>query len=117
MFGAPEIAAASKDSRFTGEVFQEFPTARNIIHQAVIPGDRQSLWAKGSRHGLSRTIIDHVIGNRKPNSLGREEWGVSGNDDDALKFPCASIRRFPTWAESFRKDARNAVWAVGNTHL
>ena len=76
VFGAPEIMVAGKDSRFIGEVFQEFCNARNITLHAVIPGHRQSLGATERRHGLFRTIIDHVIGNRKPNSLGRKEWDV-----------------------------------------
>ena len=64
LFGAPEIMAAGKDSRFIGEVFQEFCTSHSIISQAVIPGHHQSLGAAERRHGLLRTIIDHMIGNR-----------------------------------------------------
>ena len=74
MFGATEIAATDKDSRFIGKVFQEFCNARNIIPQAVIPCNHQSLGATERRHGLFRTIIDHVVGNKKPSMLRRKGW-------------------------------------------
>ena len=73
-FGSPGIAATDKDSRFNGEVFRELRTSRNIIPQSVIPRHHQSLGATGLRQGLFRTIIDHLVGNRKPHSLGRKEW-------------------------------------------
>ena len=110
-FGAPEIMVADKDSGFIGEFFQEFRDARNIIPQTVIPGHHQSLGATERRRGLFCTIIDHVIGNRKPNSLGRKErGGISGNDDDALKFTGSEIWRFRAMKKGFRKDTRNADW-------
>ena len=75
LFGAPGIMVASEDSRFIGKVPREFSTARNIVSQTVIPGHHQSLGETERRHGLFRTTIDHVVGNKKPNSLGRKEWG------------------------------------------
>ena len=75
MFGAPEIMAVGKDSRFIGNVFRDFCTARNIVLQAVIPGHHQSLGETERRHGLFRSIIAHVVGNKKPNSPSRGEWG------------------------------------------
>ena len=75
VFGEPEIMVADKDAIFIGEVFHEFCTARNIISQTVIPGHLQSVGETARRHGLFRTIIDHVVGNRNENMLGRQEWG------------------------------------------
>ena len=51
-FGAPEIIVVDIDLVFTGEVFQEFRTPRNIVLQAVIHGHRQS---SGTRNVGSRT--------------------------------------------------------------
>ena len=63
---------ADKDSGFTGEVSQGFCTARNIVLQAVIPGNHQSLGVNERRRALFRSITDHAIGNKKPNSLSNE---------------------------------------------
>ena len=65
VFGAPGIMATDKDSIFIWNVFVEFRTARNIVPQSVIQGHHQSLGATEIRHGLFRTITDHVIGDKK----------------------------------------------------
>ena len=72
--GAPGIMAAGKDSRFIGKAFRGFCTAHNIVLQTAIPGYRQSLGATERWRGLFRSIIDHVVGNKKPNSLSNKEW-------------------------------------------
>ena len=64
-----------KDKIFIGDLFQDFCTSRNITLQTVIPGHRQSLGATERRHAHFRGIIDHIIGNRKSNSLPSKEWG------------------------------------------
>ena len=66
--GAPEIIVVGKDSEFTGEIVQDFCTCRNIVLETVIPGHHQSLGATERRRGHFRTIIDHIIGNKKENS-------------------------------------------------
>ena len=68
MFGAPGIMAADRDSACVGKVFRGFRTARNIVLRAVIPGHHRSLGATERRRGLFRSIIAHVVGNKKPNS-------------------------------------------------
>ena len=74
VFGTPEIMVVGKDSWFIEKIFQDFRNARNIVLQAVIPENRQSLGATESRRGLFRTIIDHVIGNKKPANSSNKEW-------------------------------------------
>ena len=73
-FGTPEIMMADKDSRFVGEIFQDFCTARNIIPKTAIPGHHQSAGATERRRRLFRAIIDHVAGERKPKKLSNKEW-------------------------------------------
>ena len=70
--------ATGNDSRFNGEVFQEFFTAHIIVLQSVISGHHQSLGEIERRRGLFRSIIDRVVGNKNPNSLSNKEcvwWG------------------------------------------
>ena len=74
VFGAPGIAVAGKDSRFTGGISQEFRTNLNIVSQTVVPGHHQSLGETERRRGHFRMIKDHMIGDKKPNSSGRKEW-------------------------------------------
>ena len=74
VFGTPEIMVVGNDSAFTGEIFQDFRTARNIVLQTVIPVNHQSLGATERRLGLFRNIIDHVVGNKKPKNLSNKEW-------------------------------------------
>ena len=74
VFGTPAIMVTDRDSGFIGEVSQEFRTARNVVLQPVIPGHHQSLGATERRRGLFRSIIDHAIGNKKPNSPSNKEW-------------------------------------------
>ena len=74
VFGTPDILVVDKDKRFTGEIFQDFCTSRNITLQTVIPGHHQSLGATERTHAHFRGIIDHVIGNRKSNCLSNKQW-------------------------------------------
>ena len=67
------IVAHGEDSGFIGEAVRGFCTARKIVSQAVIPGHHQSLGATERRHGLLRSIIDHLVGGKKPNSSSRKE--------------------------------------------
>ena len=77
VFGAPGIMVVDMDSVFIGRIFQDFRNARNIVLQAVIPGDR-ILGAAERRRGLFRTtIIDYVIGNKKPKNSSNKEWKSS----------------------------------------
>ena len=89
VFGGPGIIVADKDSRFTGWIFQEFRTARNIAPQTVIPRHHQSLGASERRRGHFRMIIDHMVGNKKPNSLAHK--GIFGDGDDAFKSTGSAI--------------------------
>ena len=66
IFGTPEILMGDKDSIFDGGIFQDFHTSRNIISQTVIQGIIKVYGATERRRGLFRTIIDHVVGGRKP---------------------------------------------------
>ena len=66
IFGTPEILMVGEYSRFTGGIFQDFCTSRNVIFRTAIPGHHQSLGATERRHRLFRAIIDNVIGERKP---------------------------------------------------
>ena len=107
-----------KGSRFTGEVFQEFCTARNIISQAAIPGHRQSLGATERRRGLLRTIIDHAIGNRKPNSLGRKEWKeFSAMTTMRLNPQVRQFGGFATGQSVFGRTPEMPIGAVCNPHF
>ena len=72
VFGAPEIIFVDNDTGFIGGIPQEFRPARNIVSQTLIPRHHQSLGETARRRGHSRTIIDRVIGNKKPNSSGRK---------------------------------------------
>ena len=115
-FGEPGIIVLVKDSIFIGGIFQAFRTARNIVSQTVIPGHRQSSGAAERRRGNFRTIIDHMIGNKTPNSSRRKEWwGIRGNEDDASKFTGGTIWRIHTWAKRFWSDTENAYWRSGQS--
>ena len=74
VFGTPEIMAPDKDSIFIGGIFHDFRTEHNVVLQVVISGHRQSLGATERRHRLFRTIIDHVVGNKKPENLSNKGW-------------------------------------------
>ena len=116
--GGAEIMAGDKDSRFTGGVFLKFCTARSIIPQSIIPCHHQNLGAAESRHGLSRAIIDHLVGNRKPNILGREEW-----DEFAAMTTVrlnSQVRKFGGFASGKRVSWRTPempIGTVGNPHF
>ena len=118
VFGEPEIMVADKDSMFIVKVFQEFCTARNIVLQAVIPRRHQSLGETERRHGLFRSIIDHVIGNKKPNSPSRKEWGeFSAMTMMRLN---AQVRQFGGFAPGqrvFGRTPKIPIGAIGNPHF
>ena len=115
VFGAPEITVAGKDSRFVGKAVQEFCTARIIIPQAVNPGRRPSFGATERRHGSFRTIIDHVVGNRKPNSLCRKEWGeFAAMATMRLNSKLRQFGGFAPWRRVFggRPKCRSGRWII-----
>ena len=117
-FGAPGIMVAEKDVRFNGEVFQEFCNARNIILETVILRHHQSLGATERRHGLFRTTIDHVVGNRNPNSLRRKEWAeFSAMTTMRLN---SQVRQFGGFAPVQRVPVmapKMPIGVVGNPHF
>ena len=49
-------------------------TDRNIISQAVIPGNHQSLGATERGHAHHRGIIDHIIGGREIHLVTPKLW-------------------------------------------
>ena len=75
VFGAPGIIDVDKDSIFAGGVAREFSAGRNIVSPTVIPAHRQSLGETERRRGHFRMAVGHMVGNKKPNSSGRKEWG------------------------------------------
>ena len=118
VFGAPEITVADIDSRFFWEVFLEFCTARDIILQVVIPGHRPSLGATELRRGLFRTIIDHSVANRKPNSLGRTGWEEFA-EMTTMRFN-SRVRQFGGFASGrrvFGRAPKMPIVAVGNPNF
>ena len=118
VFGAPDIMATDKDSRFVGGVFHEFRTTRNIIPQSVIPGNHQSLGATGSRDGLFRTSMDHVIGNRKPSSLVRREWGeFAAMTTMRLNSQVRQFGGFAPGRRVFGRTPKMPIGAAGNPHF
>ena len=110
--------APGKDSRFTGEVFQEFRTARNVVLQTVIPGHHQSLGATERGRGLFRSLIDHLVGGKKPNSPSRKEWGeFSAMTMMRLN---AQVRQFGGFAPGQRVFGRKTeipIGALRNPHF
>ena len=42
---------------------------------------------------------------------------IRGNEDDALQFTGATIRRCRAWGESFREDTKMPIGAVCNPHF
>ena len=109
---------AGGDSWFIGEVFQEFCTALNIVSPSVIPCHRQSLGATERRRGLFRSISDHAIGNKKPNSSSREEWG-----EFSVMTPIhlnSQVRQFSGFAPGkrvFGRTPKMPIGANGNPHF
>ena len=98
--------------------FQEFCTARNIISQTVTPCHRQSLGATERRHGLFRTVIDHVVGNRMPNSVLRKEWkGFSAMAMMRLNSHVRQFGGFAPWRSFFGRTPRMPITAVGSPHF
>ena len=109
---------ADKDSRFIGEVFQEFRNAHNVVLQTVIPGHHQSLGATERRRGLFRSIMDHVIGNKKPNSLSRKE----GKEFAAMTTMRlnSQVRQFGGFAPGkrvFGRTPRMPIGTIGNPYF
>ena len=111
VFGEPEIIVVDKDSRFIGGIFQEFRTVRNIVSQTVIPGNRRSLGATERRRGHFRTIIDHMIGDKKPNSSGRTEWrGFAAMAMMHLNSHVLQFGGFAHGQKVFWGNTENADW-------
>ena len=109
---------ADKDSRFIGEVFQEFRTTRNIVLQTVIPGHRQSLGATARRRALFRSIIDHAVGNRKPNSLSSKEWeGFAEMATMRLNSQVRQFGGFKPGQRVFGRTPKIPIGATGNPHF
>ena len=107
IFGTPEILTAGKDSRFIGKFPRDFSPSRNIILQTAIPGHHQSLGSTERRRRLFRSIIDHVVGERKQEILNNKEWvEICRHVHDALKFTSSAVWRFYTGAKSFRANAK-----------
>ena len=111
VFGAPDILVVGKDKRFTGEIFQDFCTARNITLQTVIPGHHQSLGATERRHAHFRGIIDHIIGNRKSNCLSHKEWGEFS--DTAALHLNSEVRQYDGFTPGRRVLGRAPKWPIG----
>ena len=68
-----------------GGVFQDFRPSRNVVSKSVTPGHHQSLRAAERRHGHFRTIVDHIIGNRKANWSTQKVERIPGDDYDSFK--------------------------------
>ena len=112
-FGAPCIVAAGQDSRFIGKAFQECRTTRHIVAQTVIPGHHQSLGATERSHGLLRSIIAHVVGNKNPNSSIRKEW--KGFASMATMRLNTQVRKFGGFAPGHRVFGRTPEMPICTT--
>ena len=118
VFGAPEVVVAAKGSRFIGGFPQEFRTDRNIVSQTVIPGHHQSLGATERRRGHFRLIVDHMIGNKKPNSSGREEWmEFAAMATMRLNSQVRQFGGFTPWKVIFGRAPKMPIGPVGNPHF
>ena len=107
-----------EDSMFIGEVFQEFCTARNTVLQTVTPWNHQILGATELRRGLFRSIIDHVVGNKKPSSSRRKEWKEFAEME--MMHLNSQVREFGGFAQGQRVFGRTPempTGAIGNPHF
>ena len=107
--------AAGRGSGFIGKVFPEYRTARNIVLQTVIPGRRQSLGETERRRALFRSITDHAIGNKKPNSLSNKEWAEF--ESVPMMRLNSQVRQFGGFAPGRRVSGRTPkmpIWDIGN---
>ena len=110
-FGAPEILTPGKDKRFPGGIFQDFCAYRDIISQAVIPGNRQSLGAAERRNAHFRGTIDRIIGKSQAKFFAAETMAwISGYGCATLKFASAAVRWFYSGATGFWENAKIANW-------
>ena len=70
---------------------------------------------RGGRLGLFRPTIDHAVGNKKPNSSSRKEWGFSEMATVRLN---SHVRRFGGFAKGgSARTPKMPIVAIGSPHL